>query len=86
MANGNPVVGQSDLYGWKSITITPEMVGCRVAVVLSIECKRPKGGRLSDDQKSWIDTVQRAGGIAGVANSPEAALSLVNNWQPPPAD
>lgn len=85
LANGDPVVGQSDLFGWHSIVITPEMVGRRVAVVLSIECKRPKGGRTSDDQRSWIDTIQRAGGIAGVANTPEAALSIIRDWQPPPA-
>ena len=86
LADGTPVVGQSDLYGWRSITITPEMVGRRVAVVLSIECKRPKGGRVSDDQRSWADTVTRAGGIAGIANSPEAALAVISNWIPPLAE
>lgn len=82
LASGDPVVGQSDLIGWRTITITPEMVGCKLAVFMSVECKREKGGRTSDAQRHWIDMVRRAGGIAGVANSPEAALEIVNSYRP----
>lgn len=82
LANGDPVVGQADLIGWHTVTITPDMVGQRVAVFLSVECKRSKGGRTSQEQQNWMVQVQRAGGIAGVANSPEAALSAIQNWRP----
>lgn len=82
LANGDPVVGQGDLLGWHSMTITPEMVGCRIAVFLSIECKRTEGGRTSADQKHWRDMVLLAGGIAGVANSPEAAKKIIEDWAP----
>lgn len=85
LANGDPVVGQSDLIGWRTIEITPDMVGSRVAVLCAIECKREKGGRTSADQARFIDCVREAGGIAGVANSPEAALEIVNGYRPPPA-
>ena len=83
LANGDPVVGQSDLIGWRTITITPDMVGCKVAVLLAVECKREKGGRTSADQARFIDHVREAGGIAGVANTPEAALAIVKNYRPP---
>lgn len=86
MPNGDPVVGACDLPGWTELVITPEMVGCKVAVFTSIETKRTKGGRTSDDQKNWMHQVKTAGGIAGVANTPEAALAIVKNYQPPRLD
>lgn len=81
--NGDPVKGTSDLNGWTSVVITPAMVGCRVAVYTAIETKRSKGGRTSDDQQNFIDQVTKAGGIAGVANSAEAARAIVSDYRPP---
>ena len=83
LADGSPVVGQGDLLGWRTITITPEMVGARVAVFASVECKREKGGRTSADQLHWCSMVQQAGGIAGVANTPAVAQSILRDWTPP---
>ena len=83
LANGDPVVGQSDLVGWRTIEITQDMVGRRVAVITAIECKREKGGRTSADQERFIDTVRAAGGIAGVANTPDSACAIVQGYQPP---
>lgn len=79
--NGDPVVGACDLPGWTTITITPEMVGRKVAVFTSIETKRTKGGQASDHQLNWCNQVDQAGGIAGIANSPEAALAIVESWK-----
>jgi hypothetical protein len=84
--DGKPVVGACDLPGWTEVVITPEMVGCRCAVFTSIECKRTTGGKLSEDQGNWMAAVQRAGGIAGVANSPEAARDIVADYHPPRAN
>lgn len=84
--NTKPVVGACDLPGWTEVVITPEMVGCKVAVFTSIETKRTKGGETSDDQSKWMAAVQRAGGIAGVANSPEAAVDIVASYRPTKAD
>ena len=78
--NGDPVVGAGDLPGYTTFTITPEMVGRKVAVFTSIETKRTKGGRASPDQISWMEQVQKAGGIAGIANSAEAALKIIEQW------
>jgi hypothetical protein len=82
-ANGRPVQfglckGSADLIGWKRVTITPEMVGTQVAVFLSIEVKTPTG-RLRPEQQQWLDAVQAAGGIAGVARSVEDAATLLRD-------
>jgi hypothetical protein len=67
--------GSSDLIGWRTVTITPEMVGQQVAVFTSIEVKTPTG-RVKPEQQQWLDAVQSAGGIAGVARSVEDALRI----------
>jgi hypothetical protein len=36
-----------------------------------IECKRPKGGRLSEAQKEFLDCVNRSGGVGVVVHSVE---------------
>jgi hypothetical protein len=68
--------GSADLIGYRSITITPEMVGQQVAVFASIEVKTPTG-RIRPEQRAWLETVQAAGGIAGVARSVEDAQVLL---------
>jgi hypothetical protein len=68
--------GSADLIGWKRVTITPEMVGTQVAVFLSIEVKTATG-RLRPEQRQWLDAVQAAGGIAGVARSVSDAERLL---------
>ena len=80
-ANGRPVQfglakGSADLIGWTTRTITPEMVGQQVAVFTSIEVKTPTG-RLRPEQRQWLEAVQAAGGIAGVARSVEDAEALL---------
>mgnify|MGYP003339010958 CR=1 FL=1 len=68
--------GSADLIGWRTVVITPEMVGQRVAVFTSIEVKTPTG-RLTPAQSAWLGTVRGAGGIAGVARSVGAAFEIV---------
>ena len=68
--------GSADLIGYRSITITPDMVGQQVAVFTSIEVKTATG-RLRPEQRAWMGTVQAAGGIAGVARSVEDAKALL---------
>lgn len=72
--------GSADLIGWKRVIVTPEMVGSTVAVFLSIEVKTPTG-RLRPEQQQWLDAVQAAGGIAGVARSVEDAIRLTGAEQ-----
>jgi hypothetical protein len=68
--------GSADLIGWRTVTITPEMVGQRIAVFTSIEVKAASG-RLRPEQRQWLDAVQAAGGIAGVARSVDDARALL---------
>lgn len=70
--------GSADLIGWKRVTVTPEMVGQQVAVFTSIEVKTATG-RLRPEQQQWLDAVQAAGGIAGVARSVSDADALLQN-------
>lgn len=68
--------GSSDLIGWTTVEVTPDMVGRKVAVFTAVEVKTNKG-RVSDEQANFIQQVRNAGGIAGVARSEDEALKLL---------
>lgn len=74
--------GSADLIGWRTVTVTPDMVGQRLAVFTSIEVKTPRG-RLTPEQHNWLLAVQAAGGIAGVARSVADALQITSHPSPP---
>lgn len=80
LPTGDPVNGQSDLGGWTTVTVTPAMVGKKIAVFTAIETKRSKGGKASSDQLNFVTQVAEQGGIAGVANSLEAARKIIEQW------
>jgi hypothetical protein len=69
--------GSADLIGWRTVTITPDMVGQRIAVFTSIEVKTPTG-RVRSEQQAWLGTVQSAGGIAGIARSIADATQIIS--------
>lgn len=79
--------GSADLIGWRTVVVTPDMVGKRLAVFTSIEVKTPRG-RLTPEQHNWLHAVRAAGGIAGVARSVADAHHLVANplTHPPTSD
>lgn len=60
--------GSSDWIGYKVVTITPAMVGSKVAVFTAIEAKR-EGEKASPDQLEFMLGIVRDGGISGVASS-----------------
>ena len=68
--------GSSDLIGWQTIEITPDMVGKKVARFVALEVKTPPG-KVSPEQENFINRVNAAGGKAGVVKSEEEAVSLL---------
>jgi hypothetical protein len=67
--------GSSDLIGFRTITITPDMVGQRVAVFSAVEVKDK--ARPTEQQHAFIRLVEQAGGMAGVARSVPDALAIL---------
>ena len=70
--------GSADLIGWRTVTITPDMVGQRIAVFTSIEVKTPTG-RVRSEQQAWLGCVHGAGGIAGIARSVDDAKLIIKS-------
>ena len=66
-------VGSSDLIGWKTVTITPDMVGQQVAVFVAAEVKTATG-RLTGEQQNFLNKVRDAGGLAVVIRSENQEL------------
>lgn len=58
--------GGSDLIGLRSVVVTPDMVGQRLAVFAAIESKT-KNYNVSRPQRLFLNAISRAGGIAQVA-------------------
>lgn len=68
--------GFSDLFGLVSVTITPDMVGQKIAVFTALEVKAPKG-KPSEMQANFLNAVNDNGGRAGVVKSVEDALEII---------
>ena len=68
--------GSSDLIGWRSLIITPEMVGERIAVFAALEVKS-KTGRATAGQKNFCERVIEAGGLAGIVKSLDDAKKVL---------
>jgi hypothetical protein len=60
--------GSSDLIGYRSMTITPDMVGQTVAVFCAVEVKAERG-RPTAEQTAFLEHISSAGGRAGIARS-----------------
>lgn len=67
--------GTSDLIGYRSTLIIPAMVGMRIARFAAPEVKGTHG-RLTEQQKNFVNVVRAMGGIADVVRSVEEAQEL----------
>ena len=70
--------GGGDLLGWRTITVTPEMVGQQVAQFVSLEVKTATG-RVRPEQENWRRVVEQCGGLAAVVRSEEDALRIMRD-------
>jgi hypothetical protein len=68
--------GTSDVCGWVEETITPEMVGRKVAVFVGIEGKYGRR-QLTEGQRNFIQLVNAMGGRAGEARSVVEAQAIL---------
>jgi hypothetical protein len=73
--------GSSDLIGWTPITITPDMVGKKLAVFTAIEVKLNKNGkyRATEKQKNFINAVKKSGGYACIADCEKDVDLMLDN-------
>lgn len=67
--------GSSDLIGWRTVEVTPDMVGQRLAVFVALEVK--DRGRLTAEQAVFLRAVEQAGGIAAEVRSVEDARAAL---------
>lgn len=68
--------GFSDLFGVKSVVITPDMVGMTIARGVFGEVKLPEG-RVSPKQEAFRTVMRQAGAAADVWRSVDQALACV---------
>lgn len=69
-------VGSGDGIGWRTVTITPDMVGKQFAQFVSLETKT-SAGRIRPEQATWAKNVTESGGVAIIARSPD---DLINGF------
>ena len=82
------VPGSSDLIGFRTVVVTPDMVGKPIAQFVAIETKGPTG-RATKDQKNFLRVIEKSGGIAILAkNNADVELKIEhstarNDWSCP---
>lgn len=70
------ISGSSDLIGWRTVTVTPEMVGWPLAQFVAVEAKSERG-KATEEQHEFNRAVRAAGGVAGIVRTlPEADALL----------
>lgn len=69
--------GSSDWIGYRSVVISPGMVGQRIAQFVAIEAKRAGGGVVSPEQETFLNDLKDAGGCCGVAHDAAQAEEII---------
>ena len=64
--------GSSDLIGLRTLEITPDLVGQRLAQFVALEIKGARGVA-SPEQRAFLKLVEQLGGLAAICRSVEAA-------------
>ncbi|QPN57949.1 VRR-NUC domain-containing protein [Synechococcus sp. CBW1107] len=69
--------GSSDLIGLRSVVVTTEMVGQRIAQFVALEIKTDCG-TVSPEQRAFLHLVQQLGGLGAVCRSIAQAQAVLN--------
>ena len=72
-------VGSPDLVGWRTVKITPDMVGKDIAQFVAIEVKN-KGGRATKDQQQFLAIADAMGACVGIARSLTDAKEILGSF------
>ena len=76
--HGGLCVGSSDTIGFRTVEVTPEMIGRKLAVFMAVELKT-KSGRATTEQIAFIKMVNDRGGIAFIATDEIEAVQFLNS-------
>ena len=68
--------GSSDLIGLRTLEITPDLVGQRLAQFVALEIKTARGVA-SPEQRAFLALVEQLGGLAAICRSVEAAEQVL---------
>lgn len=69
--------GSADGIGWRTVVITPDMVGREIAQFLSVETKTATGATRAE-QETWRQQVHMSGGLAVIVRSDAEAVEALN--------
>lgn len=69
--------GTSDLIGWTSVEVTPDMVGSTIAVFTALEVKQDVNSAHSTPQADFGYAVQEAGGKFGFVCGLSDAMEVI---------
>jgi len=69
--------GSSDLIGLRSLQITPELVGQRLAQFVALEIKTGSG-TVRPEQRAFLRLVHQLGGVGAVCRSIEQAQAVLD--------
>lgn len=70
-------IGSSDLIGWRSVVVTPAMVGRTLAVFVAVELKVDRND-VTEEQSQFLEVVDGAGGIGVVVRDVESLPLLLS--------
>jgi hypothetical protein len=68
--------GSSDLIGLRTLEITTDLVGQRLAQFVALEIKTTRG-LVSPEQRAFLALVEQLGGVAAICRSVEAAEQVL---------
>jgi hypothetical protein len=69
--------GFPDTIGWRTVEITQDMVGSRIAQFVALEIKAADG-RVRPEQRAFLAAAERAGCCVGIARSEQDAADLLS--------